>query len=80
MNFRSIKRGSGPFVPLGLLSTRQRLNVLTQQGELCQAAERPMVGVELQRLPTGFRYVKTHMTVPGPMNHHEAVTRWVFER
>jgi RimJ/RimL family protein N-acetyltransferase len=28
----------------------------------------------------GFRYVKTHMTVPGPMNHHQAVTRWVFER
>ncbi len=27
----------------------------------------------------GFRYVKTHMTVPGPMNFHQAVTRWVLE-
>ena len=27
----------------------------------------------------GFRYVKTHMTVPGPLNYHQAVTRWVFE-
>ena len=28
----------------------------------------------------GFRYVKTHMTVPGPLNYHQAVTRWVLER
>jgi RimJ/RimL family protein N-acetyltransferase len=28
----------------------------------------------------GFAYVKTHMTVPGPLNHHQAVTRWVIER
>lgn len=28
----------------------------------------------------GFRYVKTHMTVPGPLNFHQAVTRWVVER
>lgn len=28
----------------------------------------------------GFRYVKTHMTVPGPLNYHQAVTRWVFEK
>jgi RimJ/RimL family protein N-acetyltransferase len=27
----------------------------------------------------GFRYVKTYMTVPGPLNYHQAVTRWVFE-
>ncbi|MGI9486976.1 MAG: GNAT family N-acetyltransferase [Geminicoccaceae bacterium] len=27
----------------------------------------------------GFRYVKTHMTVPGPLNFHQAVTRWVFK-
>ncbi len=32
----------------------------------------------LQR--AGFTYVKTHMTVPGPLNHHQAVTRWVLER
>ena len=31
----------------------------------------------LQR--AGFRYVKTHMTVPGPLNYHQAVTRWVLE-
>lgn len=28
----------------------------------------------------GFRYVKTYMTVPGPLNFHQAVTRWVVER
>jgi hypothetical protein len=25
----------------------------------------------------GFKYVKTHMTVPGPLNLHQAVTQWV---
>lgn len=28
----------------------------------------------------GFKYVKTYMTVPGPLNFHQAVTRWVIER
>jgi len=28
----------------------------------------------------GFKYVKTHMTVPGPLNFRQAVTRWVIER
>jgi RimJ/RimL family protein N-acetyltransferase len=28
----------------------------------------------------GFRYLKTHMTVPGALNYHQAVTRWVMER
>ncbi len=28
----------------------------------------------------GFEYLKTHMTVPGPLNFHQAVTRWVMER
>jgi len=32
----------------------------------------------LQR--AGFRYVKTHMTVPGIINFHQPVTRWVLER
>jgi RimJ/RimL family protein N-acetyltransferase len=32
----------------------------------------------LQR--AGFRYIKTHMTVPGPLNYHQAVTQWVIER
>ena len=32
----------------------------------------------LQR--AGFRYLKTHHTVPGPLNFHQAVTRWVLER
>jgi hypothetical protein len=27
-----------------------------------------------------FRYVKTHMSLPGPINSHQAVTRWVFEQ
>ena len=28
----------------------------------------------------GFKYVKTHMTVPGPLNFHQPVTRWLLER
>ena len=28
----------------------------------------------------GFKYLKTHMTVPGPLNFRQAVTRWVIER
>lgn len=28
----------------------------------------------------GFAYVKTYETVPGYMNYHQAVTRWVFAR
>ena len=28
----------------------------------------------------GFKYLKTHMTVPGPLNYHQAVTRWAIER
>jgi RimJ/RimL family protein N-acetyltransferase len=28
----------------------------------------------------GFKYLKTHMTVPGPLNFHQAVTRWMIER
>jgi len=28
----------------------------------------------------GFKYLKTHKTVPGAMNYHQAVTRWVMER
>lgn len=28
----------------------------------------------------GFKYVKTHMTVPGPLNFHQAVNCWVMER
>lgn len=31
----------------------------------------------LQR--AGFKYMKTHMTVPGPLNFHQAVNRWIFE-
>jgi len=27
----------------------------------------------------GFKYLKTHMTVPGTINYHQAVTRWVME-
>ena len=28
----------------------------------------------------GFKYLKTHETVPGPLNYHQAVTRWVLEK
>jgi RimJ/RimL family protein N-acetyltransferase len=28
----------------------------------------------------GFKYLKTHMTVPGPLNYHQAVTRWLVDR
>lgn len=28
----------------------------------------------------GFKYVRTFNTVPGPLNYHQAVTRWVLEK
>jgi RimJ/RimL family protein N-acetyltransferase len=28
----------------------------------------------------GFKYMKTHKTVPGPLNYHQPVTRWMLER
>ena len=28
----------------------------------------------------GFKYLKTYETVPGPINFHQAVTRWAIER
>ena len=28
----------------------------------------------------GFKYVKTYMTVPGPINFHQPVTQWVIDR
>jgi len=28
----------------------------------------------------GFRYVKTHETVPGPLNFPQAVTQWVLTK
>jgi hypothetical protein len=28
----------------------------------------------------GFKYIKPHETVPGPMNFHQPVTRWMIER
>lgn len=28
----------------------------------------------------GFRYVKTYKTVPGPLNFHQTVTRWLLEK
>ena len=31
----------------------------------------------LQR--AGFKFLKTHRTVPGPLNFHQAVNRWVIE-
>ncbi len=32
----------------------------------------------LQR--AGFQYVMTHETIPGPLNHRQAVTRWMLEK
>jgi RimJ/RimL family protein N-acetyltransferase len=28
----------------------------------------------------GFKYLKTHKTVPNPLNFHQTVNRWVIER
>lgn len=28
----------------------------------------------------GFKYLKTHKTVPNRLNYHQAVTKWVMER
>jgi len=28
----------------------------------------------------GFKYLKTHKTVPGPINYHQTVNRWLLEQ
>ena len=28
----------------------------------------------------GFKYLKTHMTVPGPLDFHQAVNRWMIQQ
>ena len=63
---------------------------------VCQSVELYFTALELKRLycepnafnigpnrtlqKAGFKYLKTHYTVPGPLNFHQAVTRWVIER
>ena len=54
-------------------------NVLEIQRLLCEPnAFNVAPNRALQR--AGFSYVKTHLTVPGPLNYHQAVTRWLLER
>lgn len=67
---------------IGITCVRQSVDVYFETLKLKRLFSEPNAfnvapNRTLQR--AGFRYVKTHMTVPGAINYHQAVTRWVFE-
>lgn len=72
------RRGSG----LGSRCVRETVQLYLDQLQLKRILCEPnALNVAPNRAlqAAGFRYVKTHRTVPGPLNYHQAVTRWVFE-
>ncbi len=74
-----LRRGDG----IGISSVRQTaalyFRTLSLQRLFCEPnAFNAAPNRTLQRV--GFRYVKTHRTVPGPLNYHQAVTRWVLDQ
>ena len=73
------RRNSGLGVPCVRLTVDLYFETLKLKSLFCEPnAFNPAPSRTVQA--AGFRYVKTHMTVPGPLNYHQAVTRWVIER
>jgi RimJ/RimL family protein N-acetyltransferase len=68
---------------IGVECVRQTVELFFQHLELKQLYCEPNAfntapNRALQK--AGFKYVKTHMTVPGPLNFHQAVNRWMIDR
>jgi len=68
---------------IGVACVRQTVELYFQRLELKQLYCEPNAfntapNRALQK--AGFKYVKTHMTVPGPLNFHQAVNRWMIDR
>ncbi len=73
------RRGSG----IGSVCVRKTADIYFERLELERLFCEPNafnVAPNRTLQSAGFRYVKTHMTVPGPLNYHQAVTRWVLEK
>jgi RimJ/RimL family protein N-acetyltransferase len=73
------RRNSGIGVQCVRLSVELYFETLKLKSLFCEA-NAFNVAPNRTAQAAGFKYVKTHMTVPGPLNFHQAVTRWVFER
>ncbi|MEH2609249.1 GNAT family N-acetyltransferase [Bradyrhizobium sp. AZCC 1693] len=68
---------------VGEKCVRQSVDIYFQMLEIKQLFCEPNafnVGPNRTLQRAGFKYVKTHMTVPGPLNFHQAVNRWLIER
>lgn len=68
---------------IGEKCVRQSVDIYFQMLEVNQLFCEPNafnVGPNRTLQRAGFKYVKTHMTVPGPLNFHQAVNRWLIER
>jgi RimJ/RimL family protein N-acetyltransferase len=68
---------------IGVACVRQTVELYFQRLELKQLYCEPNAfntapNRALQK--AGFKYVKTYMTVPGPLNFHQAVNRWMIDR
>jgi RimJ/RimL family protein N-acetyltransferase len=73
------RRNSGIGVQCVRLSVELYFEALRLKSLFCEA-NAFNVAPNRTAQAAGFKYVKTHMTVPGPLNFHQAVTRWVIER
>lgn len=68
---------------IGLECVKQTVELYFQALELKQLFCEPNafnVAPNRTLQKAGFKYVKTYMTVPGPLNFRQAVNRWVIDR
>ncbi|MGJ4941264.1 GNAT family N-acetyltransferase [Bradyrhizobium sp. HKCCYLS1011] len=68
---------------IGAECVRRSVDIYFRTFELKQLFCEPNafnVGPNRTLQKAGFRYLKTYKTVPGYLNYHQAVTRWVIER
>jgi len=68
---------------IGAQCVRQSVDIYFRALEIKQLFCEPHafnVGPNRTLQRAGFKYVKTYMTVPGPLNFHQAVNRWIIER
>jgi RimJ/RimL family protein N-acetyltransferase len=68
---------------IGTQCVRQSIEIYFRELKLKRLLCEPNafnVGPNRTLQKVGFKYVKTHMTVPGSLNYHQAVTQWIIER
>jgi len=68
---------------VGTVCVRQSVGIYFDRLKLKQLYCEPNafnIGPNRTLQKAGFKYLKTHMTVPGPLNYRQPVTRWVIDR